>query len=309
MTLLFKSDSDRASWWREEFGKLLPDLEVRIWPDEGSLDEIEFALVWQPEPGQLARYPNLKAIFSIGAGVDHLFKDPELPTGVPITRIVDPSLTSQMQTFAVHQVLIHHRHHLEYQAQQHAGDWAQLPLATCTNEQVGIMGMGVLGQAAARAFLALGFKVAGWSHSPKEIDAVQMFAGPAQLEAFLRKTDHLVCLLPLTSATEAILSARLFDNLPRGASVTNLGRGGHLVEDDLIAALDRGHLRGASLDVFQSEPLPADHPFWSHEKIVLTPHIAGLTDPTSALEQIVDNIKRSRRGEPLLHVVDPEKGY
>jgi len=309
ITVLFQSDVDRGDWWGEELGKRLPGVELRIWPDIGDKADIDYALVWMPELGLLRSLPNLKAILSLGAGVDHIFRDPDLPPGVPIARVVDPELTARMTEFVLLHVLRYHRQQPAYDAQQIEARWRQLHQPAAHDRRVGIMGMGELGADAGRRLVDLDFRVAGWSRSAKEIAGIEGFHGADGLEPFLARTEILVCLLPLTPATENILDAALFAGLPEGAHVLNVARGGHLVDDDLIAALDSGHLAGATLDVFREEPLPADHPFWRHPKITVTPHVASISDPRSAADLIADSIRRVEAGQPALNVVDPAAGY
>jgi glyoxylate/hydroxypyruvate reductase A len=308
-TMLFQSDIDRGRWWAEELGKRIPDLSLRVWPEIGEVDEIDYALVWKPELGLLASLPNLKAIFSLGAGVDHIFRDPDLPADVPITRVVDPNLTARMTEYVVLHVLRYHRRQPEYDAYQAKGEWHELDQPTAAERQVGIMGLGELGADSARILAEIGFHVAGWSRSPKDLPGIESFHGADGLARFLAGTEILVCLLPLTVETENILDAKLFAGLPSGACLINAARGGHLADDDLIPALDSGQLAGATLDVFREEPLPADHPFWRHPGITITPHVASISDPRSIADQVADNIRRFEAGEPLLNVVDPAAGY
>lgn len=309
MALMFKSNIDRPDWWRRELNKYIPDLEVRIWPDVGNPDEIEFALCWKMPHGELAKFKNLRAVYSLGAGVDHLLADPDFPRHLPFSRVVDPNLTGRMTEYVVQHVLNHHRFCQTYDAQQRDGVWKEHFAPFASERKVGILGLGALGGGAAKALHALGFDVAGWSKSEKNIGGVKSFFGNDQLDAFLARTEILVCLLPLTPATENILNRDLFAKLPKGAAIINAGRGPHLVDEDLIEALDSGHLSGATLDVFRIEPLPADHPFWRHPKIRITPHVASISDPASVAKLVAENIIRTKNGEPLLNAVDPEKGY
>jgi len=280
-----------------------------MWDEPGEIADIEFALVWNPPRGVLRSFPNLKAIFSIGAGVDHLFRDPELPAGVPVVRMVEPELTRGMTEYVVLHVLRHHRRQREMEANQRDRKWDLITTPTAPARKVGIMGLGQLGAAAARALAALEFDVAGWSRTPKEIADVECFHGDFAMDAFLARSEILVCLLPLTAETEGILAAGLFERLPRGACLINAARGGHQVEDDILAALDSGQLAEATLDVFREEPLPDAHPFWRHPRVTITPHNASLTDPDGAVHEVIANIERIRRGEPPINIVDPETGY
>ena len=309
MALLLKTGSDRGPWWREEFGKALPDLEFRQWPATGRVEDIEFALVWKPEPGFLRTLPRLKVIFSLGAGVDHIFEDPHLPEGVPIVRLVDGELTRQMVEYAVLHTLRFHRQAPEYEAQQRAKRWRELPQKMTNERRVGVMGVGEIGGAVARKLAGFGFDAAGWARTERKIEGVRVYAGQAQLTPFLGRSDIVVCVLPLTPDTTGILNARAFAAMPRGGHVIGIGRGRQLVEADLLAALDSGHLAGAALDVFREEPLPAASPLWAHPKVTVTPHVAAITDPRSALAQVVENIRRVRRGLAPVNVVDPRRGY
>ena len=309
MVLLFLSKVDRADWWRQELTARVPSLEMRFWPETGAREDIDFALVWKPPKGEMRRYPNLKAIFSLGAGVDHLLRDPELPAGVPLCRIVDRALTTQMSEYVLLHVLRYHRQQPLFDRQQEAHEWRDQPQLRARERPVGIMGMGVLGRDAAAKLVALDFAVAGWSRSPKSLPGVESFHGADGLAPFLARSEILVCLLPLTQATEGILNRDTFARLPEGAALINVARGGHLVEDDLIPALNAGRLSAATLDVFRREPLPADHAFWADPRITVTPHVASIADPRSVADQVAENIRRARAGAPLLNVVDPAVGY
>jgi glyoxylate/hydroxypyruvate reductase len=309
MALLFSSTVDSAARWRGHLGQIVPGLEVRVWPDVGDPADIDYALVWRPEPGLLARLPNLKLILSLGAGVDHLLLDPTLPPGMPVVRLVDPYLTDAMSEYVALQVLRLHRQDLDYQAQQLRRDWAELAQKNAAERPVAILGFGEIGQAAGRRLRALGFPVAGWGRTPRQVDGFEVRAGARGLRQLLAQSEILVCLLPLTAETEGILCARTFGQLPKGAGLVNAGRGRHLIEEDLIPALDSGQLSAAALDVFRTEPLPPDHPFWAHPRILVTPHIAGITNPVTASAVVADNIRRFQQGQPLLNRVDPARGY
>ena len=308
MRLLFYSQDDDAAAWRRELTARLPGLDFRAWPDLGDPGEIEAALVWRPPPGLLAGLPRLRCILSLAAGVDALLADASLPD-LPLCRLVDSSLTTTMSEFVLLQVLKYHRRLDVYAAQQREGVWRlDLPPPAARTE-VGIMGLGVLGAAAAATLVAHGFSVRGWSRSAKELPGVRCFADKAGLAPFLAGTAILVCLLPLTAATEGILSAGLLDQLPRGARLINVARGPHLVEAHLLAALESGRIGHASLDVCHDEPLPAGHPFWDHPRIDLTPHAASYGQPESAADMVAENLRRLAAGRPLLHEVDRRTGY
>ncbi len=309
MALIFRTEFARVPQWREAFRRHAPELEFRAWDEPGDVDEIEFALVWKPPPGVLRTFPNLKVIFSLGAGVDHLMSDKALPAGVPIVRMTDAELTRGMTEYVVLHVLRHHRRQREMENNQRAGAWKHAFVPTAPARRVGIMGLGVLGRAAVTALAALEFDLAGWSRTAHDIAGIECFHGADGLGPFLARSEILVCLLPLTPQTEGILNASLFAQLPKGASLINAARGGHQVEDDILAALESGQLSEATLDVFETEPLSAGHPFWSHPKVTVTPHNASVTDPDSGARQVIENIRRFRRGEALPDLVDVKAGY
>jgi glyoxylate/hydroxypyruvate reductase len=290
-----------------------PTRPVFIWPDVPDPDAIAYALAWKPPPGVLAGLPNLRAIFSLGAGVDHLIFQPDLPD-VPIVRVVSDDLTERIVEWVVLQVLMHHRQQRSYDALQRARRWKELPQAAAHDVRVGIMGMGVLGRAAAAALLPLGFRVGGWSRQGASVTGVEMFAGAAQRDAFLARTDILVCLLPLTAETRGILSMPLFRKLakdgPLGRPVViNAGRGGLQVESDIVAALENDILGGASLDVFEHEPLDKASPLWTFDKVVITPHCAAFSSPAALAPKILGQIEAFEAGGPLMNLVDRERGY
>ena len=309
MAILFRSTPAATARWQPLLGSLMPDREIRYWPDVGDKHAIEYALVWHPPPGLLASLPNLKLIFGLGAGIDHLLRDPDLPRHVPIVRLVDPYMTDAMSEYVALSVLRLHRQDLDYLAQQRAGIWEEREQKNAVERPVGILGFGTLGQDAGRKLKALGFPVSGWSRGTKAIDGFETFSGAAGFHALLARSEILVCLLPLTAETTGILNAGNFARLPRGAGIVNAGRGGHLVEEDLIPTLDSGQLSGAVLDVFREEPLPREHPFWRHPRIVITPHVAAETHPPTAAPIISDAIRCFEAGLPVRNVVDLNRGY
>ena len=309
MALLFRTSSDRTEWWLEEFKARIPELEIRVWPDLGNTDDIEFALVWDLPHGQLRRLHNLRLIISLGAGVDHLFADPNLPRNMPIARVGDWNLTQRMTEYVLLHVLRYHRQLPTYESQQREARWTELLQPAAADRRVGIMGFGVLGGDVGQKLLSLGFDVAAWSRRPKSIDNVESFHGPDGLSPFLDATEILVCLLPITPQTAGIIDARTLAALPQGACIINVARGEHVVEEDLLAALDSGHIAGATLDVFHEEPLPPEHPFWHHPRVTVTPHAASFSDPRSVLTQVIENLRRVWAGEPPLYRVDIDQGY
>jgi glyoxylate/hydroxypyruvate reductase A len=309
MALLYCSRWSRPEPWRAAFQRLDPGVDFRVWPESGPVEEIEYALAWHHAPGSLMAYPRLKAIFSLGAGVEKLLNDKQLPRGVPIVRMVDRALTAGMTEYVLLHVLRYHRRVPELEALQGDDEWRELEAPPAWERRVGLLGLGVLGADAAMKLAGLGFEVAGWSRSPKRIDHVVSFAGEEGFAPLLARSEILVCLLPLTQATRGILNARTLAQLPRGAALINAARGGHVVESDLLAALDSGQIAHATLDVTAEEPLPPGHAFWRHPRITLTPHVASLTWPPTAAEHIIANIRRHEAGEPMGPLVDPEREY
>lgn len=304
---------DRAMW-AGAVRQLAPGEDVRIHPDEiGNRDEIEYALCWRPEPGALKTFPNLKAIFSLGAGVDAILRDPELPD-LPIARIVDPDMTMRMSEYVVQHVLMHHRQHRRLDNLQKQAEWIWFSQWPASAVRVGVMGLGALGTDAASKLAMMGFQVAGWSRGPKTVSGVECFSGADGLDRFLARTDILVCLLPATPETRGIINGELLSKLAQdgplgGPVLINPGRGEHQVEADILEALDSGALLAATLDVFQTEPLPRDSPFWRHPKVTITPHLAADSDALTICRNILVQIERMRRGEPLENLVDRSKGY
>lgn len=310
--LLAIADWDAAPWQRR-FLAAAPGRGIRVWPDVGATDQISYACAWKPPHGLLAGLPNLKAIFSLGAGVDFLMGDPALPA-VPVVRVVDPDLTMRMTEYVVLHVLMHHRRQRLYDAQQRQHLWQEHDQPPASEVAVGIMGLGVLGQDAARALARLGFRVAGWSRTPKQLAGIETFHGTAKLELFLARTEILVCVLPHTPATEGILNLALFRKLKRdgalgAAYLVNAGRGLLQIDADILAALNEDILAGATLDVFPTEPLPVDSDLWAHPQVTVTPHNAAASVPDTMVRYIMAQIARFESGLPLDNVIDRESGY
>ena len=306
--ILIKSDFDRFSEWEEEFEKY--DLRAIPWESRGRcLDSIKYALVWYPEPGALEALQNLEVIFSVGAGIDHLKGENVVPNGIPVVRMVEDSLTAGMVEYVVYHVLRFHREMQSYERDQRNRAWNPRLQQTARDRTVGILGMGVLGSAAADVLRALHFKVIGWSRTPKEIPGVTSYFGQDQLEPFLAQSNFLVILLPLTSETEGLVNRMCFEKLPEGAFVINAGRGPVVVEDDLLSAIDQGQLAGAALDVFNQEPLPSDSPLWDHPAVTITPHVASITLPVTSARHVAENIQRHQDGKQLTHLADLSRGY
>lgn len=309
MAVIIRVGGSRAEWWLETLSRLLPEVECRPWDAPGNLDEIEIAVVWKPPPGGLKRFPRLRAIFSIGAGVDHIFADPELPTQVPVFRLLGDDLAQRMREYVALHVLRYHRALPTIEAQRAERSWRQPITPLAGDRVVGLLGLGELGRQCATTLQALGFQVRAWSRRPRQLTGVAVYAGNAQLPDFLANTEILVCLLPLTPATQGILNAQLFAQLPQGAFLINCARGGHLVDADLLSALDTGQLAGATLDVFHQEPLPPAHPFWNHPAITITPHTASLVDPEVGGRLLARNIQHFLAGQPVAGRVDTRQGY
>jgi len=308
MTFLYKANTTRGMEWARFFAARAPDLPFRVWPDVGDPADVRYLAAWMPPDNIAATFPNLELVFSVGAGVDQ-FDVSQLPSHVPLIRMLEPGIAEGMVEYVTMAVLALHRDLVHYIAQQREQTWREIRITQAAKRRVGVMGLGLLGQAVLERLKPFGFPLAGWNRSPRTIQGVSCFAGGRALSDFLARSDILVCLLPLTSETRGILNTNLFERLPRGAQLVNAARGGHLVEADLIEALERGLLSAAVLDVAEHEPLPAGHPFWSHPRILLTPHIASMTTPDAAVEFVLDTIGRHRRGESLPGRVDRERGY
>jgi glyoxylate/hydroxypyruvate reductase len=303
-----------ATRWRERFTRACPDRAVALIPDD-PIDpaSVRYAAVWKPRPGALGAFPNLQVIFNLGAGVDAVMADKTLPD-VPLVRVAVDDLTQRMTEYVVMHVLMHHRRQDYYAESQRAKVWMPKLQWAAGALRVGIMGMGVLGRDAAEVLARIGFDVAGWSSTVKSVLGITCFAGEAELGAFLARSDVLVCLLPLTPQTRGILNRRTFGALARdgklgGPVIINAGRGGLQVEDDILACLDDGTLLAATLDVFGTEPLPANSPFWSHPKVTLSPHNAADTDPDAISVYVAAQITAFESGEALDNVVDRKAGY
>jgi glyoxylate/hydroxypyruvate reductase A len=309
VTILFYSEIDSAEPWREAFARDLPRIPFRVWPDSGPLEGVRYALVWKPPRGLLARFPNLRAILALGAGVDPIPTDPALPKGVPLLRLVDAGFPAQMAEYAMYAVLRFQRRMGEIEALQRQSRWNQLDPFFVRDFPVGVMGLGVIGAVVAQRLAAAGYAVAGWAKRPKRLEGVEVMTGSENFRKFLSRSRVVVNVLPLTPQTENVLDAAAFAAMPRGGYVVNIGRGAHIVDRDLIAALDSGQLDGAMLDVFREEPLPPSHPFWRHPKIVVTPHVAAPTIASEVQAQVIENIRRLERGDPPIGLVDIARGY
>jgi glyoxylate/hydroxypyruvate reductase A len=313
--LLIAVTGTSAQTWFDRFREAAPARDIRQWPDHiGDPTEIAYVAAWKAPHGVLKDFPKLRAIFNLGAGVDHLMADPNLPDA-PIARAVHPDLTMRMTEWVTLHVLMHHRRQPHYMAQQAKRHWQSLDDQPAASDvTVGVMGIGKIGADAASVLARLGFRVAGWSRTPKTLPGIEVFAGAENLPAFLARTEILVCLLPATPETDGILNLGLFRQLRRdgalgGAYLINAGRGRLQIDADIVTALDEKVLAGVSLDVFPVEPLPADSPLWKHPGAILTPHNAGDLSPRDLVHGVLEQIATLERGGALSATVDRIRGY
>ncbi|HXD04400.1 MAG TPA: glyoxylate/hydroxypyruvate reductase A [Novosphingobium sp.] len=306
MRIAFCCINTKAAPWLEGLRAALPHATVEEW--HPGAPQADHAVVWAPPQQFVDEQPRLKGIFNIGAGVDALLKL-KLPPGTLLVRIDDGGMAAQMAEFVCQAAIRHFRELADYEAEMRQGKWSFRRPRERGDFPLGVMGLGVLGARVAQAAAQFEFPVRGWSRTPRDVPGVRCFAGPAQFDEFLAATRILVCLLPLTPETNGIMNAKNLSRLMPGGYVINVARGAHLVDEALIALLDSGHLAGAALDVFRSEPLPAEHPFWRHPKITLTPHTSARTLRGESIAQIAGKIRALERGEPIAGVVDVKRGY
>ena len=309
MAILFHCPWDNADQWLAALQAALPKDEFRIWPDVGDPDEIDFAMVWRIPSGALAGFPKLLAISSLGAGVDALIADPDLPRNIPIARLVDPLMADRMAEYVCATVLHHHLGLDRYDRQQARKFWQRHPTTDARDRTVALLGLGQMGQRCAKRLGALGFNLLGWSRAAKNIDGVQCSHGAERLAAMLAQASITVLLLPLTEQTDGLMDRAAFDAMPAGSYLINCSRGEIVVEGDLIAALNSGRLGAATLDAFVTEPLPGDSPLWQHPKVRVTPHIAALSAPDTAALVLAEQVRRARNGQRLAEQVDIDNGY
>ncbi len=305
---VYKADPERGRGWAEVFRREAPEIDFRIWPDIGDPLRVRYLAAWEPPEKIGARFPNLKLLFSTGAGIDQ-FDLAALPRDLPVVRMIEPGIVGGMVEYVTHAVLDLHRDMPAYRRAQQRREWQVLPVKTASERRVGVLGLGSLGQAVLTQLGTLHFDCAGWSRSQHAIAGVHCFAGDAELPDFLSRTEILVCLLPLTAETRGFLNAELFARLPQGAALVHVGRGPQLDVPDLMAALDSGRIAEAVLDVIEPEPLPPEHPLWSHVRVRITPHIASVTQPVTAARVVLENLRRFARGEALVGLVDRARGY
>ena len=310
MNLLFLSKTDNSREWRDVLLKEIPELNFLIWPAQCEPKEkVDYILAWNPPLGEIKKFPNLKAVLSLGAGVDGLLNDPNLPRHIPIIRLIDSNLTRGMTEYIIFWTLFYHRRMGDYHKLMKKGNWSQFPQTETAKKRVGILGAGELGLDAARHLKLLNFDVAIWSKNLKSIKDMHCFTDKSGFESILKHSEILICLLPLTTETANILNKDAFELMPKGSVIINCGRGGHLVETDLLDVIDSGQLHAATLDVFRQEPLPPNHPFWARENIFLTPHMASLTFPRSAARSISHSIRQIESGQIPSNTVDLDRGY
>ncbi|NIT58000.1 MAG: glyoxylate/hydroxypyruvate reductase A [Aliifodinibius sp.] len=309
MSLLFIAPDRDLSSWENAIQDIDPNIEIDIWPAIKDKERVQFAVCWNHPQHLLDGFPNLKAVSSLGAGADHLLSDESLPASIDICRVVSPSLVQQMKEYILAAVLNIHRNFVQYIRQNDQRKWQPHNHPSPQELQVGVMGLGELGKPTAKQLAQLGYEVSGWSRSTKEIEGVTTFAGTEELHAFLNNTHILICLLPLTEETKGILNLDIFKRIDDRGWIINAARGEHLVDEDLIYALDSNMLQGAWLDVFSEEPLPDKHAFWNRDNVIITPHVASITKPDEVAGQIVENYKRALSGLELNHKVNRELGY
>lgn len=306
--LLHRADGNTAPWI-EDFAAALPEAEVVVWREGEDIAPCDYAVLWSPPPALVPHLQHVKAIFLTGAGVDAIMKFNDQLPPVPIIRLGDAGMAVQMAEYVTHAVLRYYRRLDEYEQLARERTWKPLPQHRREDFTVGILGLGVLGARVAEALRHFGFALRGWSRSPKQIEGVATFAGMEQLDDFLQGTRVLVCMLPLTPETQGLLNRARLQRMQQPAYVINVARGGHVVEEDLLALVREGHIAGATLDVFSEEPLPPQHPFWDERRITITPHISALTLRTESVQQIAGKMRALERNEPVADVVDRSKGY
>jgi len=296
--------------WSSALQEAMPEMDVKVYPDEGDVNDIEYAVVWKHPRGILNQYPNLKAILSLGAGVDHVISDLELPEGLPIVRLVDKKLTHEMFLHSLHWVLHFHSDQYLYRIQQQSREWIQQSSVQSEDRTIGIMGLGNIGKSIGDSLVNLDFNVVGWGARPKNsLGEINYYYGQEQLDDFLRQSDILINVLPLTENTKNILTKNELKLLPEGSFIINIGRGGIINESDLLSALDSGHITAAALDVFAQEPLPENNSLWTHPSVYVTPHIAGQSNPGSAAKTIAENIRLIETGEDPYPIYSLNSGY
>jgi glyoxylate/hydroxypyruvate reductase A len=296
--------------WSNGLQKAMPEMDIKVYPDDGDVNEVEFAVVWKHPRGILKKYPNLKAILSLGAGVDHIISDPDLPEGLPIIRLVDKKLTHEMCLHALHWVLHFHSDQYLYRSQQLKRQWIQQSSIQTEDRTIGIMGLGNIGRSIGELLVTQSFNVIGWGANQKSsLTDIKYYYGQDQLSDFLGRTNILINVLPLTSDTTNIITKKELRLLPKNSFIINIGRGGIINEEDLLTLLNDRHIKAAALDVFTQEPLPENNSLWDHPSVYITPHIAGQSNPNSAGQTISENIYRIQKGELPYPIYSRTNGY
>jgi glyoxylate/hydroxypyruvate reductase A len=312
MAILLATDyGAEPAAWRRALARRAGPVDLRLWPEAGDPRDIEVILVDSPRPlaNAFGRFPRLRLVSFLGHGAGDVLRDPSLPAAVPVTRLKDPLIAQGLREYIVHAVSAHHLEAGAYADQQRQARWHRRGVVPSSERQVAVLGLGSIGQPAAESLRDLGFRVSGWSSSPKSIDGVECLHGDAALEPLLARSDYVVAVLPATERTEGLFDRAMFDVMKPGAYLVNVGRGSLIVEADLLAALDSGRLGGACLDVFRTEPLPADDPLWRHPKVIVTPHTGGCENGPDHMDQVAENCRRLMAGEALLNLADRRRGY
>lgn len=308
LSVVFRGPDTRSETWRKLAIAAIPDLKWYVWPDVPSPHTVSALVTWLPPKNYQQLFPNLKAIFSVGIGVNQ-FSPSTMPAHIKLVKMVDPNINTMIETYVLSSVYMLHRDQFHYIESQSNAQWSPLPLKLPGECHIGIMGLGNLGQSVANKLTQMGFQVSGWNRSVREMDGILTYTGREQLSDFMANLNIVICLLPLTDETKGILNAANFSKLPKGASIINIGRGEHLVEKDLLEALNTGQLEFAILDVFDKEPLPSEHPFWCHPRVHVTPHIAAVTCDETAGVQLAENLQRLHNKQSLVGEIDKMKGY
>jgi glyoxylate/hydroxypyruvate reductase A len=309
MSILIIFENKDSGPWEKILKEKLPNTLIEVYPKVKDSSTVNFVICWKPKNNVLSKFPNVKVIQSVGASIDHITNSQKISNSTIISRIVDKQLSIDMWEFLVAVVLSEIKNLPDYANQQKLKIWKQHQYQSIKNTTIAILGLGKIGGLVAENFANLGFKVKGWSSSKKEISNVHSFSGEHEFDDFLENSNFLINLLPLTKQTEGILNEKILQKLTTGTFLINVGRGEHLIDKDLIKLLDSSHLSGALLDVFHEEPLPKNHPFWTHPKIKITPHIASLTNVESVINQVIENYQRFINNQELLHTVSIQKGY
>lgn len=308
MAILYNAGDDRAQEWRSIFAEALPELDFRLWPSVGEQSDIRYLITWIPPKDVFDICPKLEVVLTISAGVDQL-NFSSIPGHVSVVRLLGSDLADTMAEYVAFSALAIHRDMIGYIDDKRRRAWKPIRPRPASSSRIGVMGLGNMGIASIERLRPFGFPLRGWSRSRRDLEGVETFAGWEQLPTFLAGCDILICLVPFTPETRHVLRAEHFSMLPKGAALVNVGRGGHMIEADLLNALSDGQISQAVLDVFADEPLPIDHPFWDHPRILMTPHIGSTSQSSFATAAIVENIKRHRSGRPMIGVIDRSRGY